>query len=691
MHKLFAWTALALATTAASTDARAQRTSAEPPLAGERVTDLVRARFSQTQGWFRIVADARFVTDDRGGLTPDYASLSHPRVRRSDNAGYSVQPRFAAAFTDAMRVSLVDQPGFELRVTPLSAHRARATIEDGLVVYRDAWLATDVLYKSTPTHIDEYLLLRSPQAPTTWRYRLELGPRLARVRQTQGAIEVMDAQGAARLRANRPTAIDANGARFEGDIRVDGLTLVLQIDLRNATFPVLVDPDWRPTADMAFGRFYNGAHVLPDQRVLVTGGCSASVCSGDLTIPACRTVVNSAETLDLGPRTWSRAGDDPVARFFHGSVSLRDGSVLVAGGCTESTCATTTNNVQRYEAGAFREVSPLSEARAGLAAVLLRDGKVLLAGGCSTAGCTTRSELFDPADNSVRATGSLATARGRASVTVLRDGRVLLVGGCTNIVCSGVHTSAEVFDPGTARWTTVATMSRARAGHWSALLDDDRVIVGGGCSDQTCSTILDDTEVLDATLARWSAGPTMGVRRVGAEAVRLPNGTVMVTQGCQSRTGCDLSNEVLDRGATRLDPIESALTIRAFHRTIVHGATQQVIALGGCQPRTCSWWNETYDISSIRPIEDSGVDAGDAGDDASTDGAVSDDAMSDSAVIDSGVVAMDAARDASVGSEPAVQRPSCGCRTAGTRASSPSVIVALLLVAGGLIARRRSA
>ena len=232
-------------------------------------------------------------------------------------------------------------------------------------------------------------------------------------------------------------------------------------------------------------------------------------------------------------------------------------------------------------------------------------------------------------------------------------------------------------------------MSRPRAGHWSALLDDGRVIVGGGCSEQSCPTILDDTEILDATLSRWSAGPTMSARRVGAEAVRLPNGTVMVSQGCQSRTGCDLSNEVLDRGATRFDPIESALTIRAFHRTIVHEPTQQVIALGGCQPRTCSWWNETYDISSIRPIEDAGADvvAMDAVDDATLSDGDLDDRGEER---EASTAPMDAAREASVGSESAVQRPACGCRAIGERGSSRTALAALVAIVAIASRKRRA-
>ena len=59
---------------------------------------------------------------------------------------------------------------------PLDGNDVLARIEDGLVVYPDAYPDTDVLYKSTPTHTDEYLLLRSADAPTTWRYRVKLGP-----------------------------------------------------------------------------------------------------------------------------------------------------------------------------------------------------------------------------------------------------------------------------------------------------------------------------------------------------------------------------------------------------------------------------------------------------------------------------------------------------------------------------------
>ena len=36
-------------------------------------------------------------------------------------------------------------------------------IEDGLVVYPGAYPDTDILYKSTPTHVDEYRVITAPR------------------------------------------------------------------------------------------------------------------------------------------------------------------------------------------------------------------------------------------------------------------------------------------------------------------------------------------------------------------------------------------------------------------------------------------------------------------------------------------------------------------------------------------------
>ncbi|MBZ0119931.1 MAG: hypothetical protein K8H88_23280, partial [Sandaracinaceae bacterium] len=305
-----------------------------PQTATPRVVDRVRELFPQTAGWFRIVSGARFEPGEGGRLVPVLASLTHPRVRWQDGAGHAVVSQFAPHFRTATRIGSTEHAGVWLDLTPVEGRDVQAQIQDGLVVYPDAYASTDVLYKSTPTHVDEYLLLRDSQAPLRWAYRVRLGPGLARIRQAGNQIEAVDARGIPWLRAGMPRAVDREGRKVDGTIRIEGSRVEVALDVSGLSYPILVDPDWRSTGDMAYGRFYHRADVPDDGRVLVTGGCSASVCSGDLTRPACRAVVPAIEAFDLASRTFARVVDSPVPRFFHVTQELTDGSILIAGGCT---------------------------------------------------------------------------------------------------------------------------------------------------------------------------------------------------------------------------------------------------------------------------------------------------------------------------------------------------------------------
>lgn len=579
--------------------------------------DRVRSLFPRTAGWFRLVADARYEVGDDGRLVPDHSVLTHERVRRADGAGHSVIPRFARSFRGATRIGSGQEPAMHVEIAPATGRDVNARIEDGLVVYPDAYDDTDVFYKSTPTHTDEYLLIRSRRAPTTWRYVVRRGPGIAALRERGNAVEAVDARDNPWLRVSAPFAIDRRGTRVDGTVRVEGDMLVLSLDTSTLELPILVDPDWRSTGDMAYGRFYHHSNVLPDGRVLATGGCSASVCSGDLTLPACRTVVRAGETLDLRTRTWARAGDSGEARYFHAAESLPSGAVLIAGGCRTPLCDEVVGSAEVYEpadgGGGFRTVAPLGEARAGMMSARLADGRVLIAGGCTRTGCTALVEIFDPATETFTRAADLREARGRATATVLGDGRVLVAGGCTDVLCTGVLASAELYDPATNEWAASMPMATPRGGHWAAALADGSAIVGGGCAETSCATVLASAEVFDPIGLRFVRTGDHVQARFGAVAVRLPDWRVMVSQGCIAPGDCDLTNEVWDAATGSFARIEDAVTTRAFHNLVVHDGARMVIAIGGCQPRTCSWWNETYDIDGLVPPGDGGVTLPDGG------------------------------------------------------------------------------
>lgn len=116
-------------------------------------------------------------------------------------------------------------------------------------------------------------------------------------------------------------------------------------------------------------------------------------------------------------------------------------------------------------------------------------GKILAVGGGSS---LTSSVVIDinGATPTVTTTGSLTSGRRQHNVTILPDGSVLATGGNYSgaglvSVGAGVY-AAELWNPATGQWQTLASMQRTRQYHSTAvLLPDARVLVGGGgiCGD----------------------------------------------------------------------------------------------------------------------------------------------------------------------------------------------------------------
>ena len=90
-------------------------------------------------------------------------------------------------------------------------------------------------------------------------------------------------------------------------------------------------------------------------------------------------------------------------------------------------------------------------------ATLLPDGTVLAAGGYSdTAGATSiqTAEIFNGSSWS-DTTGTMNAARGEHTATLLLNGKVLVAGGISN----GTYlSSAEIYDPSTGLWTATGSM-----------------------------------------------------------------------------------------------------------------------------------------------------------------------------------------------------------------------------------------
>src|SRR5437870_2476444 len=125
---------------------------------------------------------------------------------------------------------------------------------------------------------------------------------------------------------------------------------------------------WAQTAPMAEARAGASAALLPDGRLLVTGG--AAVDGRPLA---------SAEIYANG--SWRPAAAMATARSEHQSVTLNNGRVLVVGGKTSDGQPTWTAEVYDPTGDQWSSVGDMAKARVGHTATLLRDGRVVVAGG----------------------------------------------------------------------------------------------------------------------------------------------------------------------------------------------------------------------------------------------------------------------------------------------------------------------
>ncbi len=157
-------------------------------------------------------------------------------------------------------------------------------------------------------------------------------------------------------------------------------------------------------------------------------------------------------------------------------------TVALATACTDGPTRDPTPG--QGPASAAQYSTSLDLARAVHRAVVLRDGRVLLTGGCSTAGCegvdaAARSALFDPRSGLFTDGPAMAEPRVSHTATLLPDGRVLVIGGYPAEGAAPTG-SMEVYDPQRNRFLMFGSLQVPRADHTATLLPNGLVLVAGG-------------------------------------------------------------------------------------------------------------------------------------------------------------------------------------------------------------------
>src|SRR5947209_6163976 len=236
----------------------------------------------------------------------------------------------------------------------------------------------------------------------------------------------------------------------------------------------LFDPStgsWQTGPPMAYGRWYPTNTTLPNGDVLTVAGTDQN--GAVVTIPeiwngtSWRQLTTASLSLEYYPRDFVA----PDGRVFDAGEEQPSRWLDVTG------TGRWTDGPSRNEPG-WRSYG---------SAVMYEPGKILYAGGGEDPPTNT-AEVIDLNDASPawRYTGSMAYARRHMNATILPTGDVLVTGGTSapgfNNFAGAVHV-AELWNPTTGTWTTLASNQVNRLYHSTSLLLPDGRVLHTGSGD----------------------------------------------------------------------------------------------------------------------------------------------------------------------------------------------------------------
>jgi hypothetical protein len=277
-------------------------------------------------------------------------------------------------------------------------------------------------------------------------------------------------------------------------------------------------------------------------------------------------------------RDFQQTFEMTVGRSQHTGTLLDDGTVLLAGGFTDSTNVTHTAEIYTPATYSFDLTNAgLINARARHTATRLSDGRVLVTGGLTDGGNEALStcEVYDPGDGTFKVTAAMHHRRAYHTATLLEDGRVLVCGGLYVDGGQNVYLDvAEIYDPTQGTWAEVEDlMVRDRAWHVVTRLEDGRLLLTGGAVDRAA-------EIFDpATLTFTRTAGDMLDNRSGHTAQLLDSGAVLVSGG--SFDPDQLKGEIFFPATGTFEWTDSPMSIGRMHAAAVPVPGGGVVILGG--------------------------------------------------------------------------------------------------------------
>jgi hypothetical protein len=296
--------------------------------------------------------------------------------------------------------------------------------------------------------------------------------------------------------------------------------------------------------------FCSGHSVLPDGRAFVTGG----------TMWGTHTFRGAHETTLFDPRTsnWSRGPGMAFARWYPTNLTLPNGDVLIVSGTDTNEelvpviehYSVAANSITALPASADKLVSEYPRLH------VLPSGKVFMAGQ------EAETFLLDPETAQWTFVDTMNFGDRYSGTSVLLPGlqKVLALGGnqidpeAPTLGTNPPTDTAEIIDLSqpAPRWRTTNPMHYAREHANAVLLPDGTVLVVGGGQSGLYRKPVKASELFDPETETWTVlAAQIAPREYHSAAVLLPDGRVLSTgmdSGKWKRTGEVYSPPYLFRG-----------------------------------------------------------------------------------------------------------------------------------------------
>ena len=333
------------------------------------------------------------------------------------------------------------------------------------------------------------------------------------------------------------------------------------------------------------GRWLHSCVAMPDGSIVLMGGFNGQI--------------NGAEKNDVwqstdNGATWtlvnSSAGWSP--RRIYSSVVMPDSSIILLGGFDGES---TVNDVWRStnNGATWTQMKPNNYAgwlaRDFHSSVAMQDGSIVLVGGASM-GIQNMNDVWLSTNNGTTWTkmpaedhgGAEWSAREGHTTVAMPDGSIVLMGGTGDYPLGMNNDTWKSTDTGTT-WTRVSTNAAwsAREGHTTvAMPDGSIVLMGGEDADNYKNDTWKSTDK-GATWTQVNANAGWSARSEQASVV-MPDGSIVLMGG--QETNWDLKNDVWrssDDGASWTLMTASAAWSPRYGHTSVAIPDGSIILMGG--------------------------------------------------------------------------------------------------------------